>query len=374
MLYLFNSGFRSGYVGNVLATLALPTGWTNEYRYRAWGEIVHVDPASLEQLKKLKAGEPALVVFAERLETGYRYHPLRLAEFVRTYTKDDRQYVVVILKDYIYPRKLRQFEANLVSTFPQLPKFTGKVAELNDGKYVFHGASLVAQTSDFYSGEEAWVHVTTALAATTAFASSPAEQTLFLRYEVVHAGASTAPTIRRQGDASRYELVRDRKYELVTTYRYPYQATDPKATLVLKVGVDENLRLLGAADSVIGTGSDTHRVTMVSKKYLEDMTGHIHVTAAAPEPAAGQPTVKVLSADRALEVSIRDSVGFWVQIAIALLLFSLFNVTIALDFAKIAPLTFKGIVAAITWPKVAIGVLQTIVLFWMFRLVGKKFT
>ncbi len=34
MIYLFNSAFRALYRANVLNTLFLPEGYTNEYRYR----------------------------------------------------------------------------------------------------------------------------------------------------------------------------------------------------------------------------------------------------------------------------------------------------------------------------------------------------
>ena len=61
MLYLFNSAFRSLYLTNVMNTLFLPAGYTNEYRYRRKPDS-QIAPGLMEYLGQHKRAE-ACVVF-----------------------------------------------------------------------------------------------------------------------------------------------------------------------------------------------------------------------------------------------------------------------------------------------------------------------
>ena len=76
-------------------------------------------------------------------------------------------------------------------------------------------------------------------------------------------------------------------------------------------------------------------------------------------------------ANIALQYEIGETVGFWVQVVVALLLFSFVGALIGVDFAKVQPLTLRGLASA-SWIKILLGFIQTCILFWLFRLIGKK--
>src|SRR5580704_7955048 len=115
MLYLFNSAFRPLYLKNVLNTLCLPAGCTNEYRYRHAGEPRYVAPGLYSSLPKLKVGTECVVIFIDRFaEGGYSYHPLRLADYVLY--RDENEYIHfrIRLGQFIYAKNSADFEQTLL--------------------------------------------------------------------------------------------------------------------------------------------------------------------------------------------------------------------------------------------------------------------
>jgi hypothetical protein len=80
VIYIFNSGRRTGYSTNIQKTLGLPDGCVNKYVYRCAGDPAHVTDETL-RLIRMRPNEPACIVFIERDAVGgYAYLPIRLGE------------------------------------------------------------------------------------------------------------------------------------------------------------------------------------------------------------------------------------------------------------------------------------------------------
>jgi hypothetical protein len=65
MIYIFNSGSRPIYQENILSTLFLPYGWTNEYRYSSR----NIQKNLLAKAKKLEGIEEAIWGKMEKTDT-----------------------------------------------------------------------------------------------------------------------------------------------------------------------------------------------------------------------------------------------------------------------------------------------------------------
>ena len=102
MIYLFNSAIRPLYKGNLLATLFLPYGWTNEYRYSCSTQRRNVSEDFIDDVKKLWGKEDAVIVFINRFgkdasnNDAYEYYPIRRARFL-SYCLDGQQLYARVL-------------------------------------------------------------------------------------------------------------------------------------------------------------------------------------------------------------------------------------------------------------------------------------
>jgi len=128
----------------------------------------------------------------------------------------------------------------------------------------------------------------------------------------------------------------------------------------------DNLKALGDTSISIDSHANSVFVPFSSKRYIEDNRGSV---AMAPVDENGQP--RLVISDSRIQFRIKDSAGFWVQTAVALLLFSLAGAFIGIDFSKLCPFSLHALFDT-AWPKLIAGIIQTGSLFWVFRLVGKK--
>jgi hypothetical protein len=62
---------------------------------------------------------------------------------------------------------------------------------------------------------------------------------------------------------------------------------------------------------------------------------------------------------------------FWAQLVVALLLLSAVGIATTIDWTNIQPLT-AGNILGILWPRVVAGLLQALIVLWLFRLIGQK--
>lgn len=371
MLYLFNSAFRPLYVRNVLNTLYLPVGCTNEYRYRHVGEPRYIAPSLYSALPDLKVGTECVVIFIDRFANGgYAYHPLRLADYVLY--RDENEYIHfrVRLGQFIYARNLNDFRRTLLQELGPLgiPSLAGGNPEsTRDGNYAIQANGIFGHLDDYQRDGEAWNSVVENLSRTTALSSTDKQEPIFLKIHIQEGSKKKRTVTPALVDgAGSYHLTKNKRYELVATYRFPHQRKDQKATAKLNIAFGEGLRALSNPSINVDSHANSVSFPFVSKRYIEDNSGSLSISPVAEE---GKPDP--LLANSSLQYELDDSVRFWIQIVIALLLFSVIGTLIGTDFSKVEPFTYRALLHAAK-QKLLLGVGQTAILFWMFRLIGKK--
>jgi hypothetical protein len=371
MIYLFNSAYRALYRTNVLNTLFLPEGYTNEYRYKVQGTPTHIAPESYSSLKNAKQGESSVIIYIDRFGTsGYVFHPLRLAKFVISRELNEYLHFRVQLDNFIYPRDILAFNNQIRISLATagLPKLIDNDPEnSNDGYYAILAGSIFDHADDFYFGERAWVNSIESLSETRAFTSTMNDQVIFIRADLKAQSAQEVIEPQLRKDSAFFRLLKGTNYEVVLTYRYSLQRVNQSAKAKVDIELDDNLRSLGSKFINIDSHANSVVFPFATKKHLEDNESGMGFTFTVP----GNDEAKILGPDRSLQFQIKESKAFWVQVIAALLLFSMLGSLIGVDFSKIEPMTIIGILSAV-WPKLIMGIVQTLILYWLFRLIGKK--
>lgn len=369
MIYLFNSAYRSLYSRNILDTIFLPEGCTNEYRYKVQGDVIHISPEIYSQLKNMKKDEPVAIIFIDRYhEGGYVYHPLRLGNLVACYEADARFYFKIQFKEYIYPIDQDSFHKNIIRSLGQygIPKLTGNDPDhVDDGNYAIIAGSIFDH-NDYYSGDDAWQNIIRNLKDTSVFTDSEEKKHIYLKYQVCTTKQSLInPKLR--GDQAVFNLIRGERYELKTTYRFPFQNQDSQKLAKLVVDYSENIHLLGSKEINIDSPSNTVRIPFLVKKNIEFKEARFVF-----KYGTTLENEEIIAANVPILISIKESTGFWWLIAFLLFLYTGTSVYIGTDFSTVSPLSLKNIFIHL-WPKCLASFIQAIVLFFLFRIVGKKF-
>jgi hypothetical protein len=368
MLYLFNSAYRPLYAANALNTLYLPTGYTNEYRYRHTGEPRYVSPAVFEAMPRFKAGKECVIVFVDRYSgNGYIYYPFRFGKYVTFRNVNEYTHLTIELGDFVYPRDLAASNQHLIQAIGTkgLPRLTDNDPDnRRDGNYVIDGDSIFGHAADFIRGEEAWNANVDAFSGTRMLRTDETQSPIFLRVDIQRNRKRLNPKLKN--DSSVFSLAKKTPYDLVFTYRYPRQRIDATAVAEILVETGDNLILLGSSRLRVNTHANSVVVPFSSKKYPEETVGVVKVSPMTP---GGPPSLMLTQSD--VRYKFSEPAFFVVQIWCALLLYSLFTALLGVDFSKLDPITVKAVLAA-AWPKALLGLPQAIALFWLFWLVGKK--
>lgn len=384
MIYLFNSAYRSLYTRNVLNTLFIPKGGTNEYRYRARGAITHIAADSYGDFIKAASSEPVAIIFIDRFgNTGYIYHPLRMGRLVTCREEQDRLYFRVNLEEYVYPRNFATFNQVIKRSLGPmgLPCLKGNdPRKTDDGYYAIKAGSLFTVVNDFHWGEDAWKNAVEELCKTQAFTERNAqdivgreidtdlEEFVFVRCDICEQSTKkqrVTPNLRK--DWAVFDLLRGARYEFLLSYRYPPQLTNTSYTARVEAKFGENLRALGSTIINIDSYSNSVLLPFATKRHLEDNEDGVSF-----EFTSNRSKFKLIGPDARLLFRFRESKRFWIILVILLLAFTTLSVIIGADFTKISPLTIWNVVKAL-WVKVLAGFFQAAVLFFLFRLMGKKF-
>jgi len=381
MIYLFNSAYRALYTRNVLNTLFIPQGGTNEYRYTVQLSIA---PDSYETLKNSPSGTPVVIVFIDRFaKTGYRYHPLRLATLVKPREDAGRLYFRVRLGDFVAPRDSEAFNRDIVKCLGSmgLPSLKDNDPyRMDDGYYAIEAGRLFARTPDFLWGEDGWRRTVDELRQTQAFGGPvnfvatshkddiEKKEFLFLRCDIRRKSTDSRGILPRlRNDRAVFDLIRGARYEFLLSYCYPSQQDNPTHTGIIEGEFGENLRTFGSSAVNVDSSSNSVALPFATKRHLEDYEDGVTF-----KFRSNQSGYQLIGPDSRLSFEFKESRLFWLQLGIVLLLFSLLTAFIGLDLSRISPLTASAAAKAV-WPKFVAGFLQAGVLFWMFRLVGKKF-
>lgn len=374
MIYLFNSAFRPEYRTNILNTLYLPSGCVNEYRY---SETRHMDPI-FRKRNQIKRGEQVTVIYIDRHgSSGFFFHPIRRGTLESFHFQNKQIYLRVLLQDYIYPTEPTQFQDTFKNTIGEskIPRIKdGNPDETADGFFALKSQDTL-NTHNALTGEDAWVNSVDAIAQTNVFAEPPYSKVVFLKVDIIKEGKNKClkPSIRNQ-DAV-FKLKRNNDYKLNFTYRFPYQDSERDATSNMEVGFGDELIAKDAVQIPIESRNNRKHISIKVKKFVENLSGSINLS--FPEDSFGPIS--------GINYVIKESRLFWPVILFLLLAFTLCSVTIGLDFSQITlpqsqgiVKTFANLIISISkinwfWLKVIAGFVQALVLFILFRMIGKKF-
>jgi hypothetical protein len=371
MLYLFNSATRPLYAVNVLNTLLLPAGFTNEYRYRYTGDPRYIAPEMYSSLPSLKPGTECAIIFIDRYASGdYAFHPLRRASYVLHREINELAHFRVQMGEFVYPKDPATFSRQIVQALG--PRGLPTLKEENpenerDGYYVIESESIFSPADQYRTGESAWNAAVESLSRMRSFETNPEQAPIFARVDVQGPHGKTVAPVLRDGSAH-WPLNKDEPYNLVLAYRYPRQLSDATAEACCTVTFGDNLRPQSAT-VVVNSHANSVLVAFQAKRYVDDVAGSVRLSA---QDQPGQP--RTMLADAELPYELQDSKLFWLQLVCAFLLLSVLGAFLGTDLSKVRPLTLAGVLAALTWPKIALGFAQALVLYWLFRLIGSKVT
>jgi hypothetical protein len=297
--------------------------------------------------------------------------------------EQDRIYFRVNLEEFVYPRDFAGFNQIITRSLGPmgLPCLKGNdPCNTDDGYYAIKAGSLFTSINDFHWGEDAWKNSVEQLYKTQAFTEIheqnivrpeqdvTREEFVFVRCEICEQssqGQRIIPKLRR--GLAVFDLIRGIRYEFLLSYRYPPQITNTSHTANVEAKFGENLRALGSTSINIDSYSNSVSLPFATKRHLEDNEDGVSF-----EFTSNRPKFKLIGPDARLLFKFKESKPFWIFLIILLIAFTTLSVIIGTDFAKISPLTICNIIKAI-WVKILAGFIQALVLFFLFRLMGKKF-
>jgi hypothetical protein len=359
MIYLFNSGFYPLHRVNLLNTLFLPLGTCNDYRYSK----DHLDPALFANPSIVKRHDDCIVVFIDRYgEQGYEFAPIRRAHLLQVHKDADHLYFRVILSDYEFPVDLPAFNSDISKSLRMhgLPQLTAaNTTETEDGRYAIIMDGFCTEKGAFHTGDTAWAKAVDDLVGRQAFADASIDP-VFVKCRVISGNKAANP--RRIFDPARFRFVPGREYSLEFSYRHPRQKGRTGGGTVIQIHSTDNLKW--GDDQALPVDSFANLVTrrFTPKRYAEDLTGSLSLC----KPDAG-----FLIPEAAIGFVLRESFATWVFIVLALSVFSIASVLIGIDTSRLKPPYLSDLLSNY-WVKLAGAALQTVALFVLFRLIGKK--
>ena len=367
MIYLFNSGFRPLYLSNALNTLFLPKGSINCYRYHESGNNVHVTKEFISQLGHLSKDESLAIIFVDRFSLGeYTYHPVRLGCYQRFEIKDERVYLYVELTDCVYPKNITSFNALARKALLELgsPKLVGNDPECTaDGNYALCGPDIFQPESDYFIGKDAWPKIVRSLETTQAFRSTRDNPVVFMKAEIQDQNGHTIYPKIKKGESS-FDIVHNKHYKFCVDYQFPIQNEDTSYVETGTISVnDPPFRLESDNQLKLDTTSTSKEYHFTTKKYPEDTSGNLSI----------QFTNKnVISPDKALGLNLVEQKSLWPVTFILLFFFSLLGwVTTSVDFTNF---DFCNVYTSLMteWPKLIFLSVQSLILFFLLKIFGKK--
>ena len=387
MIYLFNSAYRSLYQGNLLATLFLPYGWTNEYRYLCSPQRRNVSEDFISDVEKLTGKEDAVIVFINRFgkdannNDAYEYYPIRRATFLSCGLDGEQLYVRVRLLDYVFPIDISSFAEQLVAslTSKNLPKLTNNdPQEKDDGYYAIYTDNI-----KFLSGDNAWERCVAAISKTKPFESSTNRQVLFARLRLcehgkkermVYPDISNNPWYQKlwrrvnNGEAF-YKLTRNRKYDLRINYVFPIQDQDTNATANLSIRTSGNIVPAGQEFLVSSRASRITFSFMIGEPNGERM-GKFVLTFSPKNKTVAMLAPK-RDQDIVLDFQVSHSRRYWAALAALIILIILGGTFIGTYSAENGVLNVFDSIKS-DWPKLIAAAVQAVAIYLLFRLTGRK--
>ncbi len=392
MLYIFNSGYRPIYQENILSTLFLPFGWTNEYRYNSR----NIQKDLLKTIKKLEGKEESIIIYIDRFAKDnsnnsiYKYYPVRKALFLSGKEESDQYYIRVQLLDYIYPNDLNSFNQTLIeNTSSLLPMFKEDARNLNDGGYyiiVKEGAKF--DTKAFMIGEFVWVKCVDSISSNAEyFKSSKDNQFVFARAKSIAGfpnGHEVHPRISNNSWFNRllrwtkirkkindgisfYKVTINNSYYLHVNYIYPIQQTDTTSTAKLNFEASDSIEPQTDFEFPINARASRIYFPFI---FNEPNLGSYSVIKYNFSPDSDK--TKLTASRRSILFELSYSKRYWIGIIIVVLIFAITSFTIGIDLTK--DTTFSEYIESPEGLiKIIAAVLQAFVLLVLSKLSSKKF-
>jgi hypothetical protein len=358
MIYLFNSGFYPLHRVNLLNTLFLPVGTCNDYRYSK----DNLDPVLFADPGTVKRRDDCAIVFIDRYQAqGYEFAPIRRGYLLRVDKAADHLYFRVILSEYIFPVDLRTFNSEILQSLQRqgLPQLTAaSAAETKDGRYAIITDGFCTARDALHTGDVAWAKAVDNLAGRQAFANASIDP-IFVKCNVISGKKAVSPG--RFLNPARFRFVPGREYSLEFAYRYPRQKGKTGGGTVIEIHSTDNLKW--GDDKTLPVDSFANLVIrrFTPKKYAEDLTGSLSLKAGTP----------FLAPEAGIGFVLRESLVAWVVIVLALFAFSVASVLTGIDTSKLSAPYLPDLLSN-HWVKLVGAALQTVALFALFRLFGKK--
>ncbi len=324
VLYLFNSGYRAGYIENVVRTMFLPDGCSNEYRYTTQRNIGN---DLLGVLPRLNKNTRVLMVFIDRFaEGGYRFVPLRLARFLATKPEGDQMFFSVQLGDWISPRDLVTFNDELRAKLQAkgLPQLTANDPKNeNDGNYAILAPDVLGNSLRWDAGNSAWSTTVDSLYGTRAFPLKGENVRAFSRCRLLDS-SEREPSTRIRKNKSCFRLLPGKGYAAEVYYKF--NGDSPRdAGLSIGMAVDENARAVGQQAIQVDMRGNRGSMPFRMRKYPDDSTGAIRLQ-----------LLRAMKVE--LEFAIQYYLGCRVRNLIGLgllaVLFGAFTASLGVDFSK----------------------------------------
>jgi hypothetical protein len=362
MLYLFNSSYDPLYQRNLLNTLFLPYGATNEYRYTMSDNRTNIQPTIPEISSNLK-GEDITISFIDRCATSpngtpsYKYYPIRRARFIRGMKDNDRYYILLQLLEYIFPAEVQTTSDSIANSLQGVAKLTnGNPLEKNDGYYFLHANNIFGDLK-FEQGNSAWSKSVATIANSRLFTSTPNNRYIFARAEI-HEYENENKTLNGKigRNIRAYSRISKQKtYSLAITYDFPFLIQNHVTDTYLKMEASDNIYTLSNQKVELNSHSNRTEFNFEPKSDCADKNSNFKPTFYST--TAG---VQIVAPDANLPLSIKESKSFWVQVILALLIFGLSSL-------------FKDLFsnAALYW-NIAFTILQTGSVAWLWLVTGKK--
>lgn len=284
MLYLFNSSYDPLYQRNLLNTLFLPYGSTNEYRYTMSDTRTNVQPTILDLLSSLK-GEDITISFIDRYgvspngNPSYKYYPIRRAKFIRGMKDNDRIYVLLQLLDYIFPSDV-QATSDAIANLQGVAKLTNaNPLEKNDGFY-FLKADDIFGNLKFEQANSAWTKSVMAISTSRQFAGTQNTRYIFARAEFHEYENENKSINGKIGHNIRayFPISKQKTHSFVISYDFPFFVQNQVIDTYLQTEASDNLYIFSNQKTELNSHSNRIELNFEPKSDCVDKNAYLKPT------------------------------------------------------------------------------------------------
>jgi len=147
---------------------------------------------------------------------------------------------------------------------------------------------------------------------------------------------------------------------------YPYQLIDSHSTRLLNICFDDEITPLKDPSTIINTYSNVLHFPIHIKKMPEMGTGNITFHCEQEEGT------EIVHTDQSISTMFIVPQSINIMITSAIILFFFSDILANIDYAKVEPLTFVNLVLSVPIPIYIANFIKTIMVFAIYKFIGKK--